>query len=218
LGTLATTAGGSAGSLAANVASRRTLGYIGAMFTAFDAARADACDGLTLALIPDPAIASALGKAATAFAGAHRLVGRQARTDQLALPLFDLGRYAGLPYGIVRQAQEAARRLVLPAPFELIIDRVEAVRGPGGAWMARLTGPETPALIALYADLAASLRRSGLGRRIEIAWSAGAPFLETNIAFPTTPIPPIVWRIDALSLLHDTPSRHQVSLGRWTLG
>lgn len=80
-------------------------------------------DALALALLPDPA---------AAFAENHRLAGRQARPDQFSLSLFEFGPYPALPRGIVRQAQEAARRVALPAPFDLVFDGVEASRVAGG--------------------------------------------------------------------------------------
>jgi 2'-5' RNA ligase len=165
------------------------------------------------ALWPDASVAARLDQAGCS---AHEQCGgRRMDRDTLHLTLAFIGEVSPVQLGALKRLAAT----VAGAPFELVLDRLDWVRGKRIVWACCSALP--PPLAQLAASLAEKLREGGF--RVEERSFAAHVTLLRKAGPPRAPLtlPQVRWRAQEFVLvesnLYSDCARYTI-IGRWPLG
>lgn len=173
---------------------------------------------LFFALMPPPAAAQALARAALELKQRHGLPGKPLDADRLHLSLHGLGEYAGLPPDLEARAREAAALVVSP-PVEVRLDQAVSFGNPR-AQHPIVLATQTPSagLLELHRRLGLALARAGLGRHVSKVLSPHVSLIYVQRVLPSEAVPPLEWTATEFTLVHSLPGLHRhTHLERWPL-
>lgn len=170
---------------------------------------------LFFALSPDAAVRDQIAEAAAALRVAHTPRGRWINEQRYHLTLQFLGDFNALPRDDVAAAKQAASQVQVPA-FDLPLDRVGGFANSHVWWLGCATMPD--GLQRLWAALGLALAKAGVRTRGSHTLAPHVTVLRNAAAMlPSTPIPPVQWRVREFVLIHSNNPKPYEMLGRWTL-
>jgi 2'-5' RNA ligase len=176
-----------------------------------------ATDRLFLGLFPPAEVALRIGDAAQALRQSEGLRGKILATDRFHVTLHHLGDYAGVPKNVVAMA-EAACASLKAAPFELAFDRVMSFKRPRNLPFVMRGDEGLQAVTAFQHQLGEALKRAGLGKWAEAAYTPHVTLLYDDTSVAERPIDPITWTAHEFVLVHSLIGKTvHIPLARWPL-
>lgn len=174
-------------------------------------------DRLFFAIRPDADAAARIAELGHALRDSHGLKGAPLELERLHITLYFLGDFAGLPAGVVAEAEKAAASLKR-APLELVFDRVVSFTGRERRPLVLVGGEGLHELRAFRASLASAMLRVGLKDPSSQKFEPHVTLLYDQRAVPIQPIESLRWRAHEFVLVRSLlgQSRHEV-LARWPL-
>jgi RNA 2',3'-cyclic 3'-phosphodiesterase len=175
-------------------------------------------DRLFFAVFPDPATATRIATLARSLHDELALQGRPFSADRLHVTLQHLGDYAGLPPGLVDNAERMAASVMLP-PFEITFDSVSSFAcRPRNRPLVLRGDQDTAALVALQEFLGEAMALGGLAKWIVKKFVPHVTLLYDDRSIAPQPIVPIAWTVREFVLVHSLlgKTEHRI-LGRWSL-
>ena len=159
-------------------------------------------DRLFFAAFPDEAAREAIARLADDIGQRHGLHSASLRRERLHITLHHLGDYAGLPAGVVEEAQRAAMHVVA-APFEVVFDRVKSFVGNTQKKPCVLVGAQgdTP-LQQLRRQLGECLIQVGLGKHVTSEFTPHVTLRYERTVLPEHAVARISWTVREFGLVH----------------
>jgi 2'-5' RNA ligase len=147
---------------------------------------------------------------------ANRLKGRPISRERLHVSLHGLGDYSRLSNVPVKSAMQAGASVHLP-PFEISFDRVMSFAS-GNEKRAFVLRSDTAALKTLHQTLGIAMKRSGLGRWVNLQFTPHMTLLYDERIVEERPIETLRWIVQDFVLVHSLLGQnHYVHLARWPL-
>lgn len=174
---------------------------------------------LFFALWPDADTRARMRERAQALEIAQPSGGRMIGAHRYHLTLQFLGDFDPLPQSLAERAGAAAAT-VQAAAFDLNLDRAGSFANKDIPWWLGSAEPD-PGLTLLWDRLGVALAKHGV--KVVASHRAHAPHVtvvrQAARALPSTPVEPLLWRVDRFVLLHsELGRRNEYSLlGEWRL-
>ncbi len=179
----------------------------------------EATDRLFFALFPPPHIAEQVHRLSLRLRDDMGLTGRPLLSSRLHVSLHMLGDHdEGISDRLIEAATDAANIVAMP-PFEIALDRVMSFysRKPSRAFVLRDSGG-LAGLSALHQLLGRSMKRAGLGHRVESHFTPHMTLLYDRRLVDVRAVDEIRWTVSDFALVHSLLGQgiHN-HLARWTL-
>lgn len=167
-------------------------------------------------LLPDEATRAAMRHAVERLRAAHPAQGRWPDAARYHLTLHFLGRYPGVPDGLIVAARAAAGQVRAPA-FDLVLDRAGHF-AHGVGWLG--CAETATGLQRLWQVLGEALAQAGLAPKGHPGYKPHVTVLrDARSALPFQPIEPIRWPVRDFVLIDSEPGPRPVheQRGCWRL-
>ena len=185
-------------------------------FDAHGAVRAT--DRLFFAVHPDADTAARISQLALRLREQQGLQGAALPPERLHVTLHHLGDYVGVPADVCTAARAAGASLRADA-LDVVFDHAASfpARGRAAPFVLR-GGAALQSLDTLQRLLGERMAAAGIGRLVERRFTPHVTLLYDRIVVPSTPIAPLAFRVNGVSLVHSLLGRseHRI-LAHWPL-
>lgn len=176
-------------------------------------------DNVYFAVLPDKDVARRMREIGEELWHRHGLPGRVQPAHLLHVSLAHVGRFAGVPQGVVAAARMAGSA-VRCAPFEVCFDRAASFDNPRGSPVVLRCGRGEGEFAELRRAIAGAMHGVGLPANPSIGITPHVTLVYNGLSIPEIVLSkPIEWTVRELVLVHSLvgQGRH-IHLGRWPLG
>jgi 2'-5' RNA ligase len=175
-------------------------------------------DNVYFAILPDKDVARRMREIGEELWHRHGLPGRVQPAHLLHVSLAHVGRFAGVPKGVVAAARMAGSAVRCPS-FEVCFDRVTSFDNPRGSPVVVRCGRGEGGFGQLRRAIAGAMHGVGLPANPAIGLTPHVTLVYNGVSIPETMLTkPITWTVREFVLVHSLYGRgRHIHLGRWPL-